>query len=512
MPKLTTADKSLLTEKGISEKDLRTQFQRYKTGFPYLKIADSARIGDGIVALDKLALHNAVLRWRRYLAEEGDAVKFTPASGAASRMFKSIHAFVNGETDNLWRYLDIAELIANITRLPFYEQLNETCKQLYGVDAETLRNDGRNRELLRALVGKEGLNYGNMPKGLLLFHSYPFGKRTPLEEQLVEASKYVNVHGKARVFFTVSEEHMDMFNSMLNRVKSLLEQVTGTTFSVSLSVQKPSTDTVAARMDGTPYRENDVLVFRPGGHGSLIENLNDIDASVIFIKNIDNVAPEWHAKDSIKYKEVLGGVLVSIRDAIHGFVSLLTADEVDDEIVEEAVSYLRDVLCIEDERLDTLKGKELIDFIVSKLDRPLRVCGMVPNEGEPGGGPFLVYCKDGSISPQILESTQIDPINRDYIRMVANATHFNPVDIVCYVRDASGKKYDLRKYVDEETGFIAEKSVHGTPVLAMERPGLWNGAMSDWNTVFVQVPISTFNPVKTVNDLLRATHCVPAEK
>lgn len=509
---LTEEDRATLRHRGITEEQLNEQLRRFKTGFPYLRIVEAARLGQGIIGLDKLMKYNSVLRWRRYLDEEGDVIKFTPASGAASRMFKSVHSFVNGDTDQPHHHSDIAELIDNIDKLPFSDALDEACRRLYGAGLTQMRAEGRNRELLRAMLAPEGLNYGQLPKGLLLFHSYPFGPRTPLEEQLVEASKYVKVKGKARVHFTVSEEHVPLFRDFLSLHTGPIQDLTSTVFDVSLSVQKPSTDTVAANPDGTPFRDKDgKLVFRPGGHGSLIENLNDLNASVIFIKNIDNVVPESLAKDTVTYKEVLGGILIQVRDSIHRFITKLAHGHDDPELTAQAVDYLRDVLGVEDARFETLKGHELTEFVLSKLDRPIRVCGMVRNEGEPGGGPYMAYSSDGSVAPQILESVQIDPYNRSYARMVAGATHFNPVDLVCYVRDANGRKYDLRKHVDPDTGFISQKSVNGVPVLAMERPGLWNGAMSDWNTIFVEVPVTTFNPVKTVNDLLRPTHCTSCQ-
>lgn len=503
---LTPDDKELLLQKGISEDELQRQLERFKVGFPFLKLADSAKIGQGIIPLDSLTRHNAVSRWKRYLDEEGDVIKFTPASGAATRMFKNVHSFVNGDTDSPSRYPDIIELTENLKRLPFYPALNDACLRMYGRTAEQIKDEGRLRELFKAMLDEEGMNYGNLPKGLLLFHSYPYGQRTALEEQLIGAAKTIAVGGVARIHFTVSEEHLQLFRDTISRVAGPIEDLSGTVLDISLSTQKPSTDTVAANLDDTPHYEDGHLMFRPGGHGSLIENLNDIDASVIFIKNIDNVVPENLAKDELNYKRVLGGILIQVRDTIHRYIAQLSKGHSNPDLVREAIDYMRDVLSIEDSRFETLKEQELIDFILAKLNRPIRVCGMVRNEGEPGGGPFLAYGKDGSIAPQILESSQIDPSNRSYSKMLHEATHFNPVDLVCYVKDANGKKFNLTEYIDSNTGFITQKSIKGKPVLAMERPGLWNGAMSDWNTVFVEVPVTTFNPVKTVNDLLRPTH------
>lgn len=495
-----------LAAHGISPEDAEQMFERFDKGFPFLKIADTATTENGIMKLDPLSINNAVLRWKRYIDGEGDCLKFVPASGAASRMFKSVYKFVNGDTDTPVPGSEIDELLTNIKELPFYNELDSACQRMHGANAEMLLASGRNRDILKALVAPEGLNYGNMPKGLLFFHAYPFGNRTPVEEQLIEAANYAACNGLARLHFTVSAAHKDMFQDAVSRMSGPLQELTDTRFDITFSIQKPSTDTPAANLDNTPYREDGHLFFRPGGHGSLIENLNDIEASVVFIKNIDNVVNEKKLSDTLQYKMVLGGILLQIRDVIHKYLNKLGRGHNNYELLEEIKLFMRNILHIEDIRMDTMRGNELAEFLAAKLNRPIRVCGMVRNLGEPGGGPFLVYGNDHSVQPQILESTQIDPDNQRYRQMMKTATHFNPVDIVCYLRNANGRKFDLTKFVDPETGFISSKSVNGTEIKAMERPGLWNGAMSDWNTVFVEVPVSTFNPVKTVNDLLRPTH------
>lgn len=273
-----------------------------------------------------------------------------------------------------------------------------------------------------------------------------------------------------------------------------------------MSVQKPSTDTVAANMDGSPYRENGELFFRPGGHGALIENLNDIDGDVIFIKNIDNVVPDSYRDVTIEYKQVIGGVLVEVKNKIDRYAEILRTSTPSDEQLREMLSFLRTTLCVTGDNADNMSTQEQIDYLLMKFNRPIRVCGMVRNEGEPGGGPFLAYNNDGTISPQILESTQINPDDATAVEMLKMATHFNPVDLVCYTRDLDGNKFNLPKYVDKNTGFISIKSREGVEIKALELPGLWNGAMSDWNTIMVEVPAQTFNPVKTVNDLLRPAH------
>ena len=263
---------------------------------------------------------------------------------------------------------------------------------------------------------------------------------------------------------------------------------------------------MAANADNTPFREGGNLVFRPGGHGALIQNLNAIDSTVVFVKNIDNVVPDSFRDATVRYKKVIAGVLIQNHDLVARYVDMLRNKQYTSADLNDMVSYLREVFCVKDVRFDSLKGEELADLLLSMLNRPMRVCGMVRNEGEPGGGPYIARNPDGSFSPQILESTQIDMDNPEYKAMVSQATHFNPVDLVCYIRDIDGKKFDLPAHVDLATGFISSKSLHGRELKALELPGLWNGAMSDWLTIFVEVPIATFNPVKTVNDLLRPVH------
>lgn len=285
-----------------------------------------------------------------------------------------------------------------------------------------------------------------------------------------------------------------------------MEKRMGVKFNVSMSEQKPSTDTIAVNPDNTPFVEDGHLLFRPGGHGALIQNLNDIESAVVFIKNIDNVVPDSKRADTIRYKEVLGGLLLEVHDQIEEDLLAIDQKLYTSDDIKRMLDYLNNVLNVRDAKLEGMDDDAVVEYIKAKLNRPLRVCGMVRNEGEPGGGPFIARNPDGSTSPQILESNQVDPNNEAYMKMMASATHFNPVDLVCYIKDIHGKKFDLPSYVDPATGFISSKSSHGKELRAMELPGLWNGAMSDWNTVFVEVPISTFNPVKTVNDLLRPAH------
>ena len=357
------------------------------------------------------------------------------------------------------------------------------------------------------LLEPKGLNYGQLPKGLLEFHEYDDCVRTPMEEHLVEAALYASSNGEANIHFTVSHEHLDLFKKMVEEKEGSYEAKFNCKFNVSFSEQKPSTDTVAANPDNTLFRTEDgKLLFRPGGHGALIENLNDIDSDVVFIKNIDNVVPDRLKGDTVEYKNLLAGILVTLQKRAFDYLRKLDTGKYSHEDLEEIIRFVQRDLCCRKADIKELEDADLVIYLHKKLNRPMRVCGVVKNVGEPGGGPFLTYNSDGTVSLQILESSQIDKNNKEYMKMFTEGTHFNPVDLVCAFKDYKGNKYDLPEYVDKSTGFISNKSKNGRELKALELPGLWNGAMSDWNTVFVEVPLSTFNPVKTVNDLLREQH------
>ena len=442
----TSADLAQLEARGISLEKAEKQLQSFATGFPELDIVSAASVGNGVLNPTEEEIDNYVKAWQNYLDEGHTVLKFVPASGAASRMFK-----------DLFEYLETGEKTKFIEKF-----LGEKDRFAFGPQLVGLDEQPAVAHLLK------DMNYGNLPKGLLLFHSYEDGARTPALEHLVEGAMYAASKGEVNIHFTVSHEHLPLFQAHLAENKAAYEEKLGVKFHISYSEQKPSTDTLAANPDGTPFRTADgKLLFRPGGHGALIENLNEQDADIIFIKNIDNVVPDRLKGDTVRYKQLLAGVLVTEQKKV----------------------------------FDKLQDPNLTAEEKAQLQRPLRVCGVVKNTGEPGGGPFLVREDDGTISCQILESSQIsDPAH------MQQATHFNPVDLVCATRDAEGKPYHLPDFVDEKTGFISHKSKDGKELLALELPGLWNGAMSRWNTIFVEVPVSTFNPVKTVNDLLREEH------
>ena len=497
---LNEQDLKQIAQRGISAEQIETQLKQFETGFPFLRLEAAAAVGRGIMAPNAEERQQYVDAWQKYKAEGRRVVKFVPASGAASRMFKNIFAFADGE--NAEPTTDFEKKYFNeIERCAFFGALDAVCQKNLGKGVKALMAEGRYREVAQQMLRPEGLNYGQLPKGMLLFHQYPEGARTPMEEHLVEGALYAASNGEAHVHFTVSHEHLDFFKQKVaEKVDGFAKQY-GIKYDISFSEQKPSTDTLAANPDNTPFRNDDgSLLFRPGGHGALIENLNEIEADVIFIKNIDNVVPDRLKPETTEWKQVIAGVLVSKQQKAFDYLRLLDKGATDEQL-KEIACFVKNELCI-----DPKENKVDADYLRRKLNRPMRVCGVVKNVGEPGGGPFLTYNQDGTVSLQILESSQIDTNNEEYMKMFTQGTHFNPVDLVCAVRDYQGKAFDLPEYVDKTTGFISSKSKSGKELKALELPGLWNGAMSDWSTIFVEVPLGTFNPVKTVNDLLRDQH------
>ena len=503
---LTQQDLKQLAQKGISEQQIETQLGQFKTGFPFLKLEAAAAIGRGIVAPNAEEGKKYVEAWQQYKAVGKKVVKFVPASGAASRMFKDMFAFVDADydaptTDFEKKYFD------NIEKFAFYDELDAACKKNEGKGIKELMAAGNYKAVAANMLKAEGLNYGQLPKGLLLFHNYPEGPRTPMEEHLVAGALYAASNGESHVHFTVSHEHMELFKQKVAQKADLYAKKYGIKYDITFSEQKPSTDTVAANPDGTPFRNSDgSLLFRPGGHGALIENLNEIEADVIFVKNIDNVVPDRLKADTVEWKQIIAGVLVTLQKKAFEYLNLLDSGKYTHEEIEEMIRFVQQDLCCRKSDIKNLEDADLVIYLRKKLNRPMRVCGVVKNVGEPGGGPFLTYNQDGTVSLQILESSQIDKSNKEYMEMFTKGTHFNPVDLVCAVKNYKGEAFDLPKFVDPTTGFISQKSKSGKELLALELPGLWNGAMSDWNTIFVEVPLSTFNPVKTVNDLLREQH------
>ncbi len=507
MTTFTSQDLAQLRQKGITESQLQSQLQRFRTGFPYLKIFSAASLERGILAPSEGETAQYITAWDNYRNGEHKITKFVPASGAASRMFKDLFAFLQADYSD--PQTDFEKYFFNhIRQAAFFPDLDAACRKAYDATAETLIAQGEYQKVLSALLLPTGLNYGHLPKGLLKFHSYEDGSRTPAEEHLAEGAMYARSgNGEVSVHFTVSPEHLPLFQKLLEVAQKKFGQQLGVRYHITYSIQKPSTDTIAADANNEPFRNSDgSLLFRPGGHGALIENLNDLDSDIVFIKNIDNVVPDRLKNDTIKYKQLLAGILVKLQAQTFHYLQILDSGCYDMEQLREMLYFVQQKFCCKNPETKQLEDTELAMYLRKKLNRPIRVCGMVKNVGEPGGGPFLAYNADGTYSPQILESSQIDMSDPEMRRIFENGTHFNPVDLVCGIKDYRGKKFDLTQYVDHNTGFISRKSKEGRELKALERPGLWNGAMSDWNTVFVEVPLSTFNPVKTVNDLFRPQH------
>ncbi|MDR1380261.1 MAG: DUF4301 family protein [Tannerella sp.] len=504
---LKPEDSLQLRSKNLTENQIEEQLNCFVKGFPFLKIKSSASVERGILRLTEDELNRYVESWDEYLKGEKRITKFVPASGAASRMFKDLFAFLSASHDVPASAFE-RTFFDGIRDFAFYDALNRVCPANEGADISSLMAAGRYKDVVANLLEPKGLGYGSLPKGLLLFHGYPEGARTAMEEHLAEGAMYAANAGRAvNLHFTVSPEHLPLFRKLVEAKKASYEKRYGVTYDLSFSTQQANTDTIAVDLANAPFRDaKGRLVFRPGGHGALIQNLNRLDSDVVFIKNIDNVVPDGFRDVTVRFKKALAGVLVTLQEKIFGYVRLIESGNYTPDRIEEMIHFLQDALCIKNPETKYLEDVELVLYIKKKLMRPLRVCGMVKNVGEPGGGPFLACNSDGTISPQILESSQIDMGAPDARKAFEEGSHFNPVDLVCALKDVNGKKYNLPDYVDTNTGFISKKSKDGRDLKALELPGLWNGSMSDWNTVFVEAPIETFNPVKTVNDLLRPQH------
>ena len=503
---VTESDKLRLDEKGISLEQFQKQLDSFKKGFPYLELSAAASVEKGILIVPVTKEQTYLESWDNYKKSSKKIVKFVPASGAASRMFKDLFEFLEASytipTTNFEK-----TFFDGISSFAFYEDLDSVCLNNEGKSIKELLAESNYKAIVENLLNTDGLNYGSLPKGLLKFHRYDTYSRTPVEEHLKEGYLYArNDKGEINIHFTVSPEHRSLFEKLINEKKPLMEKGLSVVYNISFSEQKTSTDTIAADANNEPFRDNGEIVFRPGGHGALIENLNDLDADIVFVKNIDNTVPDKYKETETKYKNILAGVLVEVQKKVFEYLKRLDSGKYTHDELLEILGFLQNTLNVKNPDTKLLEDAELVLYLKRKLDRPCRVCGMVRNVGEPGGGPFLAVNSDKTISPQILESSQIDMSDSVKKNMFQKGTHFNPVDIVCGVKDYRGYHFNLKDYVDYNTGFISIKSKNGKELKALELPGLWNGAMSDWNTIFVEVPIETFNPVKTINDLLRGRH------
>jgi len=513
---LKNSDLEQIKNKGIDLSVVEKQLDNFKKGFPYIDLYAPAVSGNGIVTFSEEEANNM----EKYFEDnysDYEILKFVPASGAASRMFKLLHEFRQkylGTKEDIRAYEDdkgfnsVYYFFENIKKFAFYEQLKEVMAT-DGLDIDSLIARKDFNPVLDYFLTEKGLGYSKLPKGLLLFHRYEDGPRMALEEHLVEAARYaVNADGKASVHFTVSPEHQSAFEAAVNAKKGKYESEYGVTFDVTYSQQKPSTDTIAVDLSNNPFRNEDgSILFRPGGHGALIENLNDLQGEIVFVKNIDNVVSDRLREPTVLYKKVIGGLLFDMQEQVFDYLEMLEDGNVSEKELEDIKNFAQNQLNIFiPDAYEGYDSMEKIDFLFNKLNRPMRVCGMVKNEGEPGGGPFWIKDENDELSLQIVESSQIDFSKPDQKEIVSKSTHFNPVDLVCGVRNFKGEPFDLTDFVDPQTGFISQKSKDGKDLKAQELPGLWNGAMADWITLFVETPLITFNPVKTINDLLREQH------
>ena len=514
---LSEADQRQIKSLGITEAQICRQIEIFKRPAFYLSLHRPCTPGDGIHRIPAeerekyLNLHQEAARPGRFL-------KFVPASGAATRMFQSllqIYQSGSEKREEIFRRASQGDATARefrnclerIRSFAFFEELQERMAQ-DGQALEALIDQGLFREVLAYLLTERGLNYGALPKGLLTFHQYPSGCRTAFEEHLVEAAYYVcDGHHQCWVHFTIAADHEAGFVRLAQKVIPLYEAQYRVKFAVGFSPQKRNTDTIAVDLDNQPFRDREGrLLFRPGGHGALLENLNDLKGDLVYIKNIDNVAPDHLKAPTFLWKKILGGYLVELQNIVHAYVSWLKADN-RKENLNDIETFAREKLFLGfPPNYNLWSGVEKKNFLLKKLNRPMRVCGMVPKAGEPGGGPFWVEGKDGTCSLQIVEQAQVNMASPEQTAIWSASTHFNPVDLVCGLRDETGQPFDLTHHIDQKAVFVSHKFKEGKPLKALELPGLWNGSMADWLTIFVEVPIITFNPVKTVEDLLRPEH------
>lgn len=511
MDLLTEKDLEQLKMKGISREQVGDQVKTFQKGIPFVNLSEAAVVPKGISRFSE----SQQLEFQNHFDQKSQGLnllKFVPASGAASRMFKALFAFLEAfdpHRESLTAYWDRTGdkatriFVEGIENFPFYREIKER------ISERATSADHEVHLFVQELLTEEGLNYGFYPKGLLPFHSYA-ENATPFEEHLKEAAFYAKSGGKASLHFTISPQHEVLFKAEEDRIVHKVQEATSTQFNISYSFQKPSTDTLAVDKDNLPFRNSDgSILFRPGGHGALIENLNEVNADIVFIKNIDNVVTEEKLEVVGNSKKMLAGLLLRLQERAFDYARALEQGGVEAEKLQEMAEFMEHELNVPvPQGYSDFSGTEKQQWLSAHLNRPIRICGMVKNEGEPGGGPFWIKDSDGKISLQIIESAQIDRSNTDQNAILQNSTHFNPVDLVCGLKDHKGEKYDLLTFVDKEQGFITEKTKEGKELKALELPGLWNGAMAFWNTIFVEVPLVTFNPVKTVNDLLKPSHQV----
>ncbi|MBP7496357.1 MAG: DUF4301 family protein [Bacteroidales bacterium] len=503
----TKEDIQQIKDKNIELKTVEKQLENFRKGFPYIRLIEPATIGNGIIRFRKPEIQNLSKLYDKEIYNY-KTTTFIPASGAATRMFKDLIAFY--ENDDLTETLPkpVQEFFDNLKFFAFYDDLNLLLKK-DKLDLNQLLLKKDYKTILTYLLFEKGLNYSKLPKALIKFHKYSDFSRTSMEEHLIEAAYYCkNNDNNIDIHFTIADDFYNLFKDTIFTIKDQIEKQLNVTYKIDISVQKPYTDILAVDLNYNPLRDKDgKLVFRPGGHGALIENLNDCDSDIIFIKNIDNITPDKLKKESYIYKKVLGGFLIKQQQKLAEYLEMLEDNKLDDEKLTEIEDFTENSLFIKiDKYYYSYNKVNKTNYLYYLLNRPIRICGMVRNTGEPGGGPFWIKEKSGAITLQIIETSQIDLDNKKQAKIFKQSSHFNPVDIACYVRNYKGDKFDLTEFIDPETGFISVKSKDGKEIKVQELPGLWNGAMSDWITIFIEVPLITFNPVKTINDLLRDEH------
>ncbi|MEI7499376.1 MAG: DUF4301 family protein [Bacteroidota bacterium] len=502
--------------KGIELFLIMKQIDNFIRGFPFIRLDRPAISGDGLLNFNDEEKAFFISHFNN-TAPNINVVKFVPASGAASRMFKHLFEFrenigPSSTVDDLLSkdlgFNSVHYFITHLNQIAFYEELSNRLSDS-GISIDQILVNKDYATLIDYLLTDLGLDYANLPKALLKFHRYSDGARTAAEEHMVEAAEYTrDISQKARIHFTISPEHREKFMGLVEQVRNDYESRLGVNFEISFSIQKPSTDTIAVDENNMPVRNQDgTLLFRPGGHGALLKNLNEVDADLIFVKNIDNIVPDRLKEVTFQYKKLLGGYLLSLKDMIQNYLLKIKNQQVTHDELIEITSFVKEKLFLDIHNdWDSFNSEKKADFLFALMNRPIRVCGMVKNEGEPGGGPFWVMGDDNRRSLQIVETSQINMSDPVQNAIAGASTHFNPVDLVCSTKDFEGKRFNLNEFVDENTGFISLKSSGGITLKAQELPGLWNGAMAKWITIFIEVPIITFNPVKTVNDLLRNEH------
>ena len=514
---LSREDISEIEKRGITQEEVERQISIFKRGNIVVDVVEAATIKNGIERLSDEDLQEFIDLYDRQ-KDKLSILKFVPASGAATRMFKAFYQFVDEydpEKESLETFLDrrsdplLERFFSRMKDLPFYNLVWQKMRENHQ-HVDSLSAEQQQLLFVKTMLLEDGLNYGSFPKGLVPFHKIEDRLLTAFEEHFIEAAYYATSNKKAQLHFTVAEDHQSAFEQEYQRIRKNLEDRFGVEYEVSFSYQDSKTDTLAVDLNNEPFRdENDKLFFRPGGHGALIGNLGKQDADIVFIKNIDNVVVPEHLELMGRYKKALAGKLVELQQQIFQYLEHLDKGDVQEEILSEMISFVQDKLKVGlHEDFHEYSLQEKLAYLKKKMNRPIRVCGMVKNEGDPGGGPFWVRNKSGEISLQIVESAQIDHDNYQQSKIAQEATHFNPVDVVCGLKNFKGELFNLRDYVDQDTSFISNKTRNGRELKALERPGLWNGAMAGWISVFVEVPPETFNPVKTVADLLKPSHQV----